>query len=75
MTVSETVKRVKAIPGLAAAIEGTRGSAIGTVVQADSTALAGLRLAGVIGERDGLTVKGSAVAAIMQAEYLDRMFG
>ena len=72
---SEMMKQVRNVPGLAGAIEGTRGSAVGTVVQAPAEVLSGLRLAGVIGERDGLTIKGSAVAMKMQAEYLDRMFG
>jgi hypothetical protein len=75
MTVSEMAKQIKNIPGCAEAIEGTRGSHVGTVVQAEPDTLAGLRLAGVIGEKDGLTVKGSALAARMQSEYLDRMFG
>ena len=68
-------KRVENLPGCRAAIEGTRGSRIGTVVEASGGVLAGLRLAGVIGENDGLTVKGSALAARWQAEYLDRVFG
>lgn len=75
MTVSEMVKQVRNVPGLAGALEGTRGSRIGTVVQGDAPTLAGLRLAGVIGDNDGLTVKGSAVAMRLQAEHLDRMFG
>lgn len=75
MTVSEMVKAVRNVPGLAEAIEGTRNAKIGTVVEANGPILAGLHLAGVIGENDGLTVKGSAVAEILQAEYLDRMFG
>jgi hypothetical protein len=29
----------------------------------------------VIGENDGLTIKGSAVAMIVQADFLDRMLG
>ena len=72
---SEMAKTVENLPGCKEALEGTRNARIGTVVQAEGSVLAGLRLAGVIGENDGLTVKGSALAERWQAEYLDRVFG
>jgi hypothetical protein len=74
--VSEMVKTVRNVPGLAGVLEGMRTSAIGARVTGDGVnaeTLAGLRLAGVIGANDGLTIKGSAVAMRLQSEYLERM--
>jgi hypothetical protein len=59
------------------ALEGMPGSRIGQVVPlaANDPRRGQLAFEGVIGAGDGLTIKGSAVAMIAQAEYLDRMFG
>lgn len=49
---------------------------IGAVVQIDDEAvMTELRVHGVIGEDDGLTVLGSALAGRLQAQALEAMFG
>ncbi len=53
----------------------TRSSRIGAVVQLQSLAvMRTLRVHGVIGENDGLTIVGSALAAQAQAAVEDSLF-
>lgn len=51
------------------------GARVGQVPPRVQTVAEELAEFGVIGENGGLTIKGSAVAARLQAQYLDRMFG
>lgn len=76
----KTARQIAAhLPTIArTALEGMPGSRIGQTVPlaADDDVARGLLAdAGVIGDRDGLTIKGSAVAMIVQADFLDRAFG
>lgn len=76
---TKTAKRIATeLPAVAREVlEGMPGSRIGQVVPlaANEAVRAHLAGAGLIGENDGLTIKGSAAAMIVQGEYLDRMFG
>jgi hypothetical protein len=70
MTVREIAKSLS--PVARTALENTRGHRIGTVVPGASVELLDR---GVTGPGAGLTVRGSAVAEIVQDEALDRAFG
>lgn len=74
MTVKEIAKSLS--PAARTALENTRGHLIGTVVP-PSTGAAEIELfkAGVTGGNAGLTVRGSAVAEIVQDEAIERAFG
>ena len=61
----------------AAALAGMQGSNIGQVVPASVSAgvRTQLKNLGLIERQCGLTIKGAAVACILQSQYLERMFG
>lgn len=64
-------------PSALAALETLGGEHIGYVVDvhpSKASVMTEFRKAGVVAEHDGLTVLGSGLAAVMRAEYLDRMF-
>jgi len=73
MTVSETINEMSA--GACEVLAGMPGARIGQVPPRLETLAGELAELGVIGENGGLTIKGSAVAKILQDQYLDRMFG
>lgn len=82
MTNKERKSRLSSLA--AATLAGMSSSKIGAVVPAATLAamngkgpavLAELRKLDIIGGNDGLTIKGSAVACVLQSELLDRMFG
>lgn len=78
---TKTAKRIASeLPATAREVlEGMPGSRIGQTVPlaGPNTMIVRAHLigAGLIGANDGLTIKGSAAAMIVQGEYLDRMFG
>lgn len=51
------------------------GARIGQVPPRVETVAGELAEFGVIGENGGLTIKGSAIAKILQDQYLEAMFG
>lgn len=57
------------------ALAGAKGSRMGTEVQGDAATLNELKMAGMIGFRDGLTRKGSIAAEREQNKALDNAFG
>lgn len=75
MTVREIAKSLS--PAARKALENTSGHLIGTCVPLGTPAVVvfDLQEAGVVGPNVGLTVRGSAVAEIVQREALDRAFG
>lgn len=78
MTNTERMSRLSAQAASTLAAMGS--SKIGAVVPlADTVQDSGIRLElaalDIISVHDGLTIKGSAVACILQSELLDRLFG
>lgn len=55
-------------------LAGQRFDYPGGVVQGEASLLAEMRMHGVIGENDGLTLLGSGLAGRVQAELLDALF-
>ncbi len=75
MTVSEIIKAMS--PEAKRAVCATPGDRIGTEVPYGHRwdVLAELQRLGVTGDRGGLTIKGSAVAAILQEQEMEALFG
>lgn len=77
MTIKETAAALS--PAARRALERTNGWQIGRTVPGMQTRELGavryeLQAADLIGTMDGLTIKGSAVAEIVQDEQLERLF-
>jgi len=75
MTNTERMNRLSAkAASVLAAMGSSKIGAVVPLAEIDSMR-AELAALDIIGSNDGLTIKGSAVACVLQSELLDRMFG